>query len=621
MCRPKGRLGPLLLVAAWVGLSAGCKEEYSDEPFGVLDISSLYDGGTSDDPTAGLPPTISPKLGYIDGDHAEYYDFGDIPVKRDPLTNVPRAALVQQMYFFFRQQDGYPLFSPPVREERDGTDWIRGGKDVVNPNPKDFCAGIPADKQKTDPCTEKNRAEKKKAYPVRYREKLIDPVRMSADYQRPIIDIAPSDRGATTAYTGLWEIVEVKVPAGYEPDSIKHLATLNRAVASGDFKKRATGKVINCPILDERTTVTRGITSRPLPRPRIELWYRRQLTFCSLANGWETLGNDQGQILFADSDNERVETFDVSRLMVGEGPKAESRLVVPVGRAYVPAEFTLDPNTGLPTILRLPDNLITRGLPKHNRNDPPGYTPIRWMWDFQADTDYQLGGVAALDAIDPAISIPWGALADTFVPTVRNIPTRGLGVACSLPKNVFMVGREKVTQCGNYVPDPNDPLGPMVVDARNDPRCKAIGLECNKNTCACDAPFVGYGQACGPGIAQCNPDPDKFSDAGYTCWPPFGGFCYLSCNNTVPNALAMQNMGKKPTQFVDSRCKELPGYTCLSSGAGPLCLKFCDLNVQDNNQCSAKAVMDKDPEEIAGGQICQDFGLEVCTWPDGFTPN
>ena len=33
-------VGPLLVVVAFAGVLGGCKEEFSDDPFGVLDISS-----------------------------------------------------------------------------------------------------------------------------------------------------------------------------------------------------------------------------------------------------------------------------------------------------------------------------------------------------------------------------------------------------------------------------------------------------------------------------------------------------------------------------------------------------------------------------------------------------
>jgi hypothetical protein len=159
----------------------------------------------------------------------------------------------------------------------------------------------------------------------------------------------------------------------------------------------------------------------------------------------------------------------------------------------------------------------------------------------------------------------------------------------------------------------------MNTDARDDPECTKSGLECNKDTCYCEAPFVGYGQACGPGIAQCSPDKDAFSEVGYLCFPPSGGFCYLKCDTSKPNARASENMGKKPTEAVDTRCNGLTGYACLGTGTGPICLKLCDTNVTATNQCSTTATLETDPEDIGKEQLCQDLGLEVCTWPDSYT--
>src|SRR4029079_11546282 len=137
------------------------------------------------------------------------------------------------------------------------------------------------------------------------------------------------------------------VANGYAPDSIKHKATLDKAVAAGKAAVRSTQKVINCPILDERTAVSRGVADAATPRPRIELWYRRQLTFCYLANGWETLGNDQGVLFYSNSDDQRVDTFDVTPLAVGSGPSQQSRLVVPIERAYLPVIFGADQGQGI----------------------------------------------------------------------------------------------------------------------------------------------------------------------------------------------------------------------------------------------------------------------------------
>lgn len=626
---------PLVALGA---LAGGCHQDFSDDGFGVLDLASTYDGGTRSDPSAGVPTQIDPLAGFVDGQQAEYYDFGTVPVKVNPSTREPLAVLVQPMYFFF-DHENRPLFSNPVRETRDGTDWMLGGHQVRNPNPKDFCAGVADAEAKKDPCLALNKNQKQKPYPQRDRDLLVDPMRMTADYQRPVIDVIPGSTGLLDAtYTGFWEVVEVIAPPGYQPDSIKHKATLDKAIDSGDFKVHYTGRAINCPLVDERTHVSLGVTDRPTPRPRIELWYRRKMASCYLANGWETLGTGDGQAYFAGQDDDRVDTFDVSRIVAGDGKAQKTQLVVPVGRAFEPTIYTFDQGGGPPAVTHVVDNLLTRGRPRHADTDPPGYRPVRWLWDLRVAADgpvdkqtgamgYQSGAIRSVDDVDASITSPrttsFGADA-RFV--VRNIPLRGVAVRCGWPQDVKSADPLKSNgnkfQCGRAVPDPDMPDNPNahVVDARNDPVCTKIGLECNKDTCFCDAPFVGYGQACGPGIAQCSPDKDALNDTGYVCFPPWGGFCHLKCG-MGSNARAGENQDKKPPQFVDTRCKELPGYVCLNAFGNPTCLRFCDQNVMDPNQCSATTTAGKDAVDLGAGQTCQDWGLQICTWPEGYTPS
>jgi hypothetical protein len=616
MRKPLGPKGPLLLAAVCAALVAtGCKEEFSDDAFGVLDLSSVYDGGTRTNPARGLPKQIAPTIGFIDGEQVEYYDFGVVPAQVDDATGKPIAVTVQPMYFFFTP-DGYPLFSTPVRETRDGTDWIKGGKGVLNPNPIDFCAGVPADKQKTDPCFRRNMEEKKKPYPVRARDPLLDPIRKVPDFQRPIVDVSPADDFGSSTYTGFWEIWEVTAPSGYEPDSIKHFDTLRSAVDSGKFKQRRTQKVINCPIIDERTQILRGVTDRPTPHPRIELWYKRKMTFCFLANGWETMGNDKGELLYSNSDADRVDTFDVARLTVGEGKVKQTRLVVPVGQAYAPAIFTSDAPGNIPNVTRVLDNLLTRAIPRRHVADAGGYTPVRWMWDVVVEKDYRQGALTSIDALDSTQSLPQGAFANPFFPEVRNIPLRGVATRCGYPP---VEGRNPPV-CGKEVPNPADATM-KIVDARGDKTCTALGLECNKDTCFCDAPFVGFGQVCGAGIAQCSPEKDALSETGYGCFPAFGGYCYLACNPSTMNTRAPDNVGKRANQLRDSRCKDVPGMVCLAYNGGGLCLKLCDLNISEGNQCTATVPVEDMSQDLGKGQECQDYGLEVCAWPDTYTPS
>ncbi len=630
--RPPGLVLSVAVASLGLGLivgATGCSEEFSDDAFGVLDLTSVYDknklpGG--DPSVTALPDQIGPQAGFLDGERAEYYDFGAVPTIGDPRTGEPKAALVQPMYFFFRP-DGVPLFSTPVRLTRDGSDVMPGGKRVLSPNPKDFCP-VGADPVA---CAQLNAAQKKRPYPLRQRDYLSDPLRGgSADYQRPIVNVSPENTAVNNPYTGLWEVIEVTVPDGYDPDAIKHAGTLQRALDSKKFKKRTTGKVINCPIVDERTYVPRGVTDRPVFRPIIELWYRRKLTFCFLANGWETLGGTTGQLLYGptnggagvvvNSDSDRVDTFDVSRIVVGQDATEQTKLVVPVSKMVIPAIYTDDQTGAAPNITRLPDNILSRGRPRHFPNDGFGYSPIRWMWDLRVYPDYKIEGIKSLDDVDPGHTSPWR-------PTVvKNSPLRGTFLPCSYPRKKIQTGPgSSVDRCGKFVPNPENPdnENDMIQDPKGDPACTPLGLECNKDTCYCDAPFVGYGQPCGPGIAQCSSEKDGLSDLGSSC---FAGFCYRRCRGL--NLRAMENMGKKPTEFVDTRCGELSGYRCFLGVE--VCLKNCDLNLSDamdpsradSKQCAAPVKVGMETRDIGDGQTCLDAGsVQVCAWPDNYTPN
>ncbi len=629
MKRSQFALAPLLftLGLAMTG-AAGCEDEFSDDKFGVLDLASYYDGGSQNDPTAGVPDQVEANQGYVNGAVAEYYDFGFVPSVIDLANGNPTSVRVQPMYFFFDEQDR-PLFAPPVRELRGGIDWIRGGIGVLNPNPKDYCEGA----ANQDDCKKFNDEEKKKSYPLRRRELLVDPYRGVADYQRPLVDLSPRDRGGpATEYTGLWEIVEVTVPPKYAVDSIKHVATLQRALASGKFKARNTGKVINCPMVDERTYVNRGITNRRIFHPRIEVWYRRLLGTCFLANGWETLGNEKGDRFFAHSDNERLDTFDVTRVSLGDGPTASQHVVVPVGRAYEPAIASDDQSfTNAPTITRVAFNVITMTAPRHSAADPPGYTPMRWMFDVPARENYEAGHWKSEADID--LNSARGRRRSAIAPLVKNLPARGVAPRCSFePQEGYQAPDRTHDQCGRKVQDPSKPAGNFIVDGVGDPECNKERdpfnpedppLECNPDTCFCDAPFVTYGKACGPGIAQCQRRKDKFSEFGYECFPPWGGFCQRSCAPRVPpappNTLAKGNVGKEPTEWLDSRCGgEVPGFICLTSIR--TCIKLCDQNVSSPDQCSVKMKVGEETRDIQEGQTCQDFGLQVCAWPDIWEP-
>jgi hypothetical protein len=288
-----------------------------------------------------------------------------------------------------------------------------------------------------------------------------------------------------------------------------------------------------------------------------------------------------------------------------------TELSVNVGRAYQPATFVVDPDTGDPKVINRADgNLLVSERPRHGRSDPAGYTPMRWVFDVPAPLEYKPGTWKSVSDIDATRAI--GSPVQ-----VRNLAVRGVATKCSYAPVLTAEG----LLCGR---DLSMGKGAPTVDPSGDPVCNAerVGndppLECNPESCFCDAPFVGYGQACGPGIAQCSPKEDKFAPNGYRCFPPWGGFCQRACDPAKPNARADENTGKEVTAQVDTRCGEVPGLICF--GGLRTCVKFCDQNIKDPMQCSAVVPVGDKPQEIQADQICQDFGLQVCAWPDTYTP-
>jgi len=398
----------LVTLLALAGCGAGT---LADEDGGFIDLVPFFRGDASTaDPTSALPRTIAPTRGWTNGNRVEYLDFGVVTVPRKlgvrgETLRTPDAARVFPMYFFF-DSGGRPLFSKPAFEARTGMWHMRGGKNPLDPSP----LGPPAD----GPARAAYFAT---SFWARPRAALVDTDRNSSEYQRPIIDTLLDDPN----YTGLWEIIEITVKdSSYHPDDVKSAGTVNDGIASGKLVQLKTGKVINCPVLDERTQVTPSVMANNIPRPRIELWYRTKLGSCYLANGWETIGEtldesspatDRANLRLFRATTEvdrRLDTFDVNRSTVGVGGDQQSTVTVAIAKLYTP---TVTIPVGTPTMdrarTRYASDDLSIALPRHHEGDPPGYSPIVWLWDLGVPQDppYQPGAYKDFGAVDPAVTL------------------------------------------------------------------------------------------------------------------------------------------------------------------------------------------------------------------------
>jgi hypothetical protein len=515
------RCGRMALVyrgvfAASLMALVGCGEdELSDDFYGPIDLAPyFYDGSTAAAPDRGLPREIKPARGWFNGLRVEFYDFGLVTARRKrnaagTTLAEPDIAVVNPMYFFF-DGAGRPMFSKPIFEWRTGLFHMRGGENTLDPNP----APAPAD-------AARRKGYYDLAYSARARTTLWDADRASDDYQRPIIDVLHG----SASYTGLWEIMEVTASDGYKPDAIKSKATLDAGIDSGKFKVSRTQKVINCPVVDDRSFVTpspmqvrmKSDPSRPemrpffVPQPRVEIWYRTKLGSCYLANGWETLGEtavengkeadprDSSKLtLFkAKTDpSRRIDTFDVIRYAVGEGSNQVLSVVVPAGKLFTPkvTVSTLNPSQNNYDLRYFGDD-ITNAIPRHFADDPPGYSPIAWLWDLTVPQDppYASGSYKALGDVDPLALRARDFVNNNSPVWTKNYPVVGVASPCKGNQDCAAFDRS----C-NVLPDldlttgelpPGKNVADLTIDREGGPRC--------------DLPTVGYGQYCAPGIARC----------------------------------------------------------------------------------------------------------------------
>lgn len=644
-----------LAISALLVATGGCgsDDDLMDEPYGYIDLAPyFFDGSTANTPTAGLPRNLVPQRGWFEGKRAEAYDFGLVSsVKLKTNSSVPDYVLAHPMYFFF-DPAGNPLFSRPVYEARTGLWHIRGGRNLLDPNPDD-------------------QARRHVPYPVRARGLLMDPVRRVADYQRPIVDRLNHDGD----YSGLWEIVEITAPAGYRPDDMKSYATLEKGIKAGTLRERRTQKVINCPMVDDRTYVTPSVMAYGIPRPRIEVWYRTKMGSCYLANGWETLGNADGVPYKAgpDSDGLRLDTFDIVRYSIGSGAGTVTRVVAPIGRVFIPRVRVANQDPTLAIVdVRYSHETVSDAHPRRTEADPPGYRPVKWLWDIAVPQDppFEAGSFKDLAKIDRS------RLAERSTFT-RNYPLIGVAVPCSGHGDCAPLGLE----CNKYPaldlvmedPPPGLTTTQLIAKREGGPRC--------------DVPAARFGEYCAPGIARCEALPDRkdpmvanmpevkanpryFDDyqvdgmakgefveakvlGGYSCHPLPAGYCHFRCDASATNSSANKTKPTRDIKFknsvagvereftetislvLDSRCGDLPGYQCVPITSVPatprrlgVCVRQCSTGRPPSwNQevCSMPLRMDvnekiKDADVSKGTSCVSRNGVTGCTWDPSFEP-
>jgi hypothetical protein len=643
---------PLTVILGSLAL-VGCSDKIQDDAYGFIDLAPYYyDGSSAAAPSAGLVREIAPIRGWMSGIRAEYYDFGLVGFTRKRTDGtVPDYASVLPMYFFF-DTAGNPLFSKPKFEKRTGQWWMKGGPNTLDPNPVDDATlSVP--------------------YSVRVRAPYLDERRGSADYQRPIVDRLQHN----TDYSGLWEIWEVTAPDDYPLDSIKQYSTLQTALATGgQWSLHRTQKVINCPVIDDRQSVTVTPLWYGIPHPRIELWYRTKQGSCFLADGWLALGTMRGDLIAANNDDQRLNMFDVISYTIGEGDIARTTVTAPVSLMYTPKVIVAsqDPTRGATEIRFVGDN-VTNAPARMKASDPPGYSPLRWLWDLRVPQDppYQPGSYKRLEQMDPS-NLSKRLLNPLGPPYVKNFPLIGTVQRCANDGDCAAVpaapGLEGKLQCNLTPTDIRFPTGGLAVNDVPPGSTVASLIEAQEGGPRCDVPAVAFAEFCAPGVARCKLDagtgtPDQkptiegkvltTNMLGYTCQPMGTGYCYFRCDSDAgtattagaPKAIDINYNGPGGTMKTDkgslvyeNRCGNMPGYRCMNPSpttpAVPtrlrVCLRSCDPAKPDpytDLYCTSPAALKIDGRfdspNVQTGMHCSNRGIDnaaACQWDPAFEP-
>ncbi|MDX2023585.1 MAG: hypothetical protein SF187_25330 [Deltaproteobacteria bacterium] len=418
---------------------------------------------------------IKPKPAFLRGEGATFYDFGNVNFVKGNMPNAAEAlagrtagaAPVFPMYFFFTEK-GEPLFAKPEKNTATGQFFMKGGKDV---RAVDGFARLQAKQED------------------REEDLWLDERRGSADYQRPLVDVLPGGADVRgEKYSGLWEVVKVRVPNGFDPDSVKDVPSLLAAAsaATSGIKIEPSGFAINCPIVDARAYVVPTISAyavgdRRIPQPQIELWHRKKRVDCLLVNGWETLGEtiagataeqDKYRLFDSAQDDRRVQTFDID---VVPAPAGQTHaLVAPVGLMIVPHAMFFDLEKYYDEL-----SMLAGPAPRRKKTDAPGYRPIRWLWNLEMDI-VSVEAATERTLRESGLLDPRNISASRLSPR-KDLVLRNVGLASTL------VGCDNATRGA-------DP-------------CASIGMECGlfngTQIPFCAAKRVRYNALCGPAIAQC----------------------------------------------------------------------------------------------------------------------
>lgn len=568
-----GRLAFSALAVVSLSTVVGCGEdELSDDAYGALDLTPFYaDGASAANPRQAVPVEMRPTKAWFDGKRAELYDFGVVNHRRKrnaagATIREPEIAYVNQMYFFFDSQ-GRPMFSKPLFDERTGTWSMKGGQNLLDPNPL--------------PAPEGNQAAVYYATPYsqRLRRTVNDPLRGVDDYQRPIIDKLHND----STYTGLWEIVHVQAQAGYVPDSIKSKKTLDAAIDAKKVSIHRTLSVINCPVIEEATWVVptsmyyrqpdmqRGTPGIVVPRPRVELWYRTKLGFCFLANGMETLANingdsrDPGNVELLPFREVGLDTFDVIRYGVGAGNNRVELVEALVSKLYIPrSTISVMRGTTATQDFRYGTDDLISALPRSFPNDPPGYSPIIWLHDVVVPQDppYVFGSFKKLSDIDPAKITPRDTATTVWT---KNMPVAGVASTCTSDAQCPDFGMK----CNN-LPDAelaaaDTPSGQNLADV----------MANREGGPRCDVPAVGFGEFCAPAVARCQTHVVASEEAGTILSKSGAGgpafAVHAALDRTIASTDPMVTQAMKDAAMASKQNWINRGYPADLSGKGYYC--------------------------------------------------